>query len=198
MPSLVTGACLSAAIMAFTACLRFARALPLNGVSGGQQRYAFVGQGARVGIPCRHLKDRRTAVQSLSCTAARSTGSRSAGAVSPAERIYQLAGREFEIGKPSVLAKVGATTYCLYFCIFVGPCTHVLPLWVLQRMFFQPNQSTHSIFELSEFTRIPGIWQVDIEPVCSLQLRWFCCLSSGTWQLANCALPTDDRRQQPR
>lgn len=111
MPSLVTGASLFAGIMAFTACLRFARALPLNGVSGGQQRYAFVGQGARVGIPCRHLKDRRTGVQSLSCTAARSTDSRSAGAVSPAERIYQLAGREFEIGKPSVLAKVSATTY---------------------------------------------------------------------------------------
>ena len=113
MPSLVTGASLFAAIIAITACLRFARALSLNSGSGAQQRYAFVGQRApAVGIP-RLLKDRRTAIQSISCTATRGTDSRHTGAVSAEERIYQLAGREFDIGKPSVLAKVGAHSLSL-------------------------------------------------------------------------------------
>lgn len=122
--------------MTLTACLRLARALPLNSGAGAQQRHAYVGHRTPVSIPRHRVwnMDRRTGVQSLSCAATRGTDSRCTGAVTPAERIYQLAGREFEIGKPSVLAKVGA--------VFVFSLA-VRVLAQQQRMFLIEDQNTN-------------------------------------------------------
>ena len=145
MPSLATRALLFAVIMAYTARLRPIRALLLSGVSGGQQRHAYVGQRVSVGIPFRLLKN-RTAAQSLSCTAARSTDSRPAGTVSPAERIYQLAGREFEIGKPSILAKVGANIF-VFACVAL-PCTRARAAGC-RACFFSPNKASKSYLKPS-------------------------------------------------
>lgn len=112
MPSRVTtGVSLFAVTMTFTSCLRFARALPLNSGSGARQRYAYVGH--RAVISGLGQSRRTSASQSLSCTSPAARGTESRGAGNPAERIYQLAGREFDIGKHSTLAKVGAILLCL-------------------------------------------------------------------------------------